>query len=114
MGMRRLVRVVWSGTDEGTSAGRRCPRCGGPLERNSGGPGDSAIFAASPPEELCVPCLTGHSSGWVPPAREPNSWLGGELYGNRLSQWLRQRRDSRENQFMVNHDAAVQKMRGGT
>jgi hypothetical protein len=99
-----------SGNDKGSSQ-RRCPRCGGPLERNSGGAGDSVIFAASPPGELCEPCLTGHSPGWIPPAPEPEGRFGRVLLRNPMSRWLRDRRDRREAAFVERHDADVLRMK---
>jgi hypothetical protein len=37
----------------------QCPRCGGPLSPNVGGGPYGAMFAASPPQEVCESCLTG-------------------------------------------------------
>ncbi len=51
----------------------RCARCGGPLSPNSCAPGGSVV-AASPPGELCEPCLTGHKQGWYVTEIE-NWWL---------------------------------------
>src|ERR1043165_593835 len=75
-GPRRWLRLLLNGTDDAAETGHRCPRCGGPLEPNAGGPGYGALFAPSPAEELCEPCLTGHSPGWLPPSPEPDWWLG--------------------------------------
>ena len=59
MRLKRLLHLLLNGTGNPSADTRRCPRCGGKLEPNVGGPGDSVIFAASPPEELCIRCLTG-------------------------------------------------------
>jgi hypothetical protein len=93
---RRWLRLLLKGTDDAADAGHRCPRCGGPLEPNAGGPGYGVLFAPSPAEELCEPCLTGHSPGWIPPVPEPDWWLGRVLYRNPIARSLRDQRNRRE------------------
>jgi hypothetical protein len=45
------------------------------------------MYAASPPEELCVRCLTGHDSDWFE-YPEPDWWVGRWMMQRRFVRWL--------------------------
>ena len=45
------------------------------------------MYAASPPQELCVRCLTGHDSDWFE-YPESDWWLGRWLMRSRFVRWF--------------------------
>jgi hypothetical protein len=50
----------------------------------------------------------------MPPAPEPDFWLGRVLYRNPIARSLRDRRNNREGDFVARHEADVKRKQSGT